>query len=77
VFWSARNENGAEVLKAVMVAGFVGNGLDFLILLHATATGLLNGLGWIQVLINGALAIGFWVFCLRQGQERVANCSPP
>jgi hypothetical protein len=62
VFWSARNENGAEVLKAVMVAGFVGNGLDFLILLHATATGLLNSLGWLQVLINGALAAGFGYF---------------
>jgi len=62
VFWSARNENGAEVLKAVMVAGFIGNGLDFLILLHATATGLLNGLGWLQVLINGLLAAGFGYF---------------
>jgi hypothetical protein len=45
-----------------MVAGFVGNGLDFLILLHATATGLLNSLGWLQVLINGALAAGFGTF---------------
>jgi hypothetical protein len=62
VFWAARNASGAEVLKAVMVAGFVGNGLDFLILLHATAAGLLNGLGWLQVLINGALAAGFGYF---------------
>ena len=62
VFWGARNENGAETLKAVMVAGFVGNGLDCLILLHATVTGLLNGLGWLQVLITGLLAIGFGYF---------------
>jgi hypothetical protein len=62
VFWGARNENGTETLKAVMVAGFVGNGLDALILLHATVTGLLNGLGWLQVLINGLLAIGFGFF---------------
>jgi hypothetical protein len=62
VFWGARNSDGAEALKAVILAGFVGNGLDFLILLHATATGLLNSLGWLQVLINGALAAGFGYF---------------
>ncbi len=69
VFWGARNGNGAEALKAAMLAGLVGNGLDFLILLHATATGLLNGLGWLQVLINGALAIGFWYFAYGKGKS--------
>jgi hypothetical protein len=62
VFWSARNENAAETFKAVLIAGCVANGLDCLILLHATVTGLLNGLGWLQVLINGALAAGFGYF---------------
>ena len=66
VFWAARNENAAETFKAVLVAGFVANALDCLILLHATATGLLNGLGWLQVLINGALAIGFGYFAFRK-----------
>src|SRR3954452_9226122 len=59
VFWGARNGSGGEVFKAAMMAGLIANGLDALILLHATATALLNGLGWLQVLINGALAIGF------------------
>jgi hypothetical protein len=62
VFWAARNENAAETFKAVLVAGFIANSLDCGILLHATATGLLNSLGWLQVLINGALAIGFGYF---------------
>jgi hypothetical protein len=62
VFWAARNENAAETFKAVLVAGFIANGLDCLILLHATVTGLVNGLGWLQVLINGALAAGFGYF---------------
>src|ERR1700730_8398094 len=52
VFWGARDGSGAEAFKAVMLAGLIANGLDFLILLHATATGLLNSLGWLQVLIN-------------------------
>jgi hypothetical protein len=46
----------------VLVAGFIANGLDCLILLHATVSGLVNGLGWLQVLINGALAAGFGYF---------------
>src|SRR4051812_9716504 len=56
VFWGARNGSVAETFKAVMTAGLIANGLDALILLHAAATGLVNGLGWLQVLINGALA---------------------
>ncbi|MHB8273005.1 hypothetical protein [Bradyrhizobium sp.] len=68
VFWGAREGNAADALKAVMMAGLIANGLDALILLHATVTGLLNGLGWLQVLINGALAIGFWYFAYGKGK---------
>ena len=68
VFWGARDGNGAETFKAVMMAGLIANGLDALILLHATATGLLNSLGWLQVLINGALAAGFWYFAFGKGK---------
>ena len=68
VFWAARNENAAETFKAVLVAGLIANGLDCLILLHATVTGLVNGLGWLQVLINGALAVGFWYFAFGKGK---------
>jgi hypothetical protein len=68
VFWGARNGNGAEAFKAVMMGGLVANALDTLILLHATATGLLNALGWLQVLINGALAVGFWYFAYGKGK---------
>jgi hypothetical protein len=69
VFWGARDGNAAETFKAVMMAGLIANGLDALILLHATATGLLNGLGWLQVLINGVLAAGFWYFAYGKGKS--------
>src|SRR6201991_1603415 len=69
VFWGAREGNAADALKSVMMAGLIANALDALILLHATATGLLNGLGWLQVLINGALAIGFWYFAYGKGKS--------
>ena len=68
VFWGARDGNGADAFKAVMMSGLVANALNALILLHATATGLLNGLGWLQVLINGALAVGFWYFTFGKGR---------
>jgi hypothetical protein len=68
VFWGARDGNAADALRAAMTAGLVANALDALILLHATATGLLNGLGWIQVVINGALAAGFWYFTYGKGR---------
>ena len=55
VFWGARNAKAADALKAVMVAGIVANGLDALILLHATASGLLNSYGWAQAVVNGLL----------------------
>jgi hypothetical protein len=62
VFWGARNGNGAEALKAAMLAGLITNGLDCLILLHATWSGLLNAYGWPQAAINGVLALGFAYF---------------
>jgi hypothetical protein len=68
VFWGARDGNGAEAFKAVMMAGLIANGLDCLILLHATVTGLVNSLGWLQVVINGALAAGFGYFTFGKGR---------
>ena len=62
VYWGARNGKGAEALKAVVVAGFLTNGFDCLIMLHATYTGLLNAYGWAQAAINGVLALGFAYF---------------
>jgi hypothetical protein len=62
VYWGARNGSGAEALKAAMLAGFVSNGVDCLIMLHATWAGLVNSYGWAQAAINGLLALGFAYF---------------
>jgi hypothetical protein len=62
IFWSIRNASGAEAVKPAMLAGLIASGLICLIVLHATATGLLNALGWGQVAINGLLAFGFGYF---------------
>ena len=72
VFWGARDAKAAEALKAVMMAGLVANGLDALILLHATWTGLLNTYGWAQAALNGLLALGFAYFAFPKRAKRAA-----
>ena len=62
VYWGARNGKGAEALKAVLVAACISNGLDALIMAHATWTGIVNAMGWSAVVINGLLALGFAYF---------------
>ena len=62
IYWGSHNNKGAEALKATLVSGLLTNGLDCLIFLHATYTGLLNSYGWGQAAINGALALGFAYF---------------
>jgi hypothetical protein len=62
VYWGARNSKGAEALKAVLVAACISNGLDALIMLHATWTGIVNAMGWSAVVINGLLALSFAYF---------------
>jgi hypothetical protein len=59
VYWGARENKGAEALKSIILAGFVTNAIDCIILVHATATALVNTYGWLQAAINGALALGF------------------
>jgi hypothetical protein len=66
IFWGARNGKGGEALKSVLVAGFVTHGLDCLIMLHATWSGIVNTLGWSAVVINGAFALGFAYFAFRK-----------
>jgi hypothetical protein len=62
VYWGARSGKGADALKAVLVAACVSNGLDALIMAHASWTGIVNAMGWSAVVINGVLALGFAYF---------------
>ena len=73
VFWGARDAKAADTLKAVLVSGVVANGLDALILLHATWAGLLNTYGWPQAALNGLLALGFAYFAFPKKGKRGGN----
>jgi hypothetical protein len=62
VFWGARNGRAAETAKAILVAGFVTHGLDFLVMAHATWAGVVNTVGWSAIVISGVFALGFAYF---------------
>jgi hypothetical protein len=62
IFWAARGERGAETLRAALIAGLVANALDLLIMLHATASGIVSTLGWGSVVMHILLAAGFGYF---------------
>ena len=52
----------AQQISGKRVAALVTNGLDCMIMLHATWIGLVNSYGWAQAAINGLLALGFAYF---------------
>jgi hypothetical protein len=62
VFWMSRTERGADALRGVLIAGFVANVLDLLIMLHATTSGIVSALGWGSVVMHILLAAGFGYF---------------
>ena len=66
IFWAGRDRQGAEVLRAVLIAGFVANVLDLLIMLHATLARIVSGLGWASVVMHILLAAGFGYFAFRR-----------
>jgi hypothetical protein len=62
MFWASREQLGADVLRAVLIAGPVANALDLVIMLHATVSGIVSGLGWTSVILHILLAAGFGYF---------------
>ena len=63
VLWGARNGPGAEAMKALLVAGMVGNILNILISGQATMNGVIGyGIGCATVALHILLGAGFGYF---------------
>ena len=62
IFWGSREQQGADTLRAVLIAGLVAHALDVLIILHATVSGIVSALGWAQVILHILLGAGFGYF---------------
>lgn len=70
VLWWARNLVAAEILKGVLIGGFVLNALSALVGIIAIAGGVLEPRAWIGIVIRLALAAGFGYFAF------VKNATP-
>jgi hypothetical protein len=62
VAWLARGIVDTLGRRSIVLAGFIGNVLGFLVALEGQINGLANALGWSTVLIYGLFAIGFAYF---------------
>lgn len=60
--WLARNASNSDALLAFMRGGLVIAVAGLIVSLHATTTGLMNALGWVPVIIQALLGVGFAMF---------------
>jgi hypothetical protein len=59
LFWLGRNVESPVARNAMVLGGFVSTGIGFVLTLLAQIAGVLNSLGWINVVIYLFLALGF------------------
>ncbi len=60
--WYSRNSFNSDALKAIIFAFFAGDVIGFIITLFGQLGKVVNGLGWLNVIIYFLLAIGFGYF---------------
>jgi ABC-type transport system involved in multi-copper enzyme maturation permease subunit len=57
--WLARGAAESDGMTALLRGNFVIAAIGFVVALHATATGLMNTVGWLPVAIYALVGIGF------------------
>ena len=57
--WFARNDEGSMALRAAVLYMFIYNGINFVVTLTATLTGVMNAFGWSAVIIYLFFTLGF------------------
>ena len=62
--WFNRNAGDSEALLAFMRGGLLLAAIGLIVSLHAMMSGLMNIVGWVPVIIQGLLTIGFAYFAL-------------
>lgn len=67
--WSARNASFSKMIKAVALALFIGDVVGFIVALIGQINKVVNGLGWLTVLIYLVLAVWFAVFAFSKVKE--------
>lgn len=65
MLWLARNDSGSEALRAIVLAVLIGDGIAFVVALFGQLGDLVNGLGWLMVVLYLFLSLGFGYFYLQ------------
>ena len=63
--WFARNSGPSEARRALILGGFVYDGIGFVVALVAVLSGAMNPLGWLAVILYLLLTVGFGYFLVR------------
>ena len=71
-FWFSRTLAAADILKGVLVGGFVISGLSLIIAIMAISGGVIGPRGWIGALARAALTAGFGYFAFMKPQQVTA-----
>ena len=67
VLWRSRNEaQNNPIVRSMIAATVVSNGIGFVATLMASLTGVWNVLGWFPVALNLAFVLAFGTFLLRK-----------
>ena len=64
IVWMARNAADTDALSAIMRGGLVVAVAGLVVSVHAMMAGLMNTIGWVLVIVEGLLALGFVYFGL-------------
>jgi len=62
ILWWSRNLVAAEILKGVLLGGFILNGLSLVVSLLAVTGGAMEPRAWLGILVRLALTAGFGYF---------------
>ena len=68
--WLARNAADSDALMAFMRGGLVIGVVGLVVSGHALSTGLMNNLGWVPVIIQALLSLGFATFSFVERETR-------
>ena len=65
--WQSRNETpNHKVIRAMVVATVVSNGIGFIATLLACLSGVWNAVGWLPVVLNLAFVLAFAYFLFKK-----------
>ena len=62
ILWVARDSGESEARRAIVMGGFVGWGVGFIVTLVGQFSGVVNNLGWVNVILYLLFTLGFGYF---------------